>query len=427
MRSKEFYENLLKLKCQNILGYRVEKHTDLISLEVLLNDNTEEKISLSTLRRFFGFIPSTQPNNRTLNHISKALGYENFFHFCRLQNRSFEWSYYDLLIKIEKQEYINEEDYFYLKNNSSGTPHSFGYFIHQLINKGKFDLVNKLFQLPEIFPENIETKGEIADLMGLALRNSCPKSILNLIPYMDENGLLINYLLFYFVDYSSFKSWYINLLNQVTLNKKHNKLFRLLINNAWAIFSKKPLIPLPKVDTKNMHPILLGRYVGQQLFMGGSKKILLKYLGKRDVQSYFYEIFPMLIIMKDFSSIQLIEQRFYEELTTPSNNTFEDKKSMALLAFSILNLHQEKIKAAEINISFIQKNQIVNSYRDFILLMSYIPKYQITQINQDIAKQEEVIKAYLLLAKKLGFSFFDSNFLKKYFIPNTKTKAPILQ
>ena len=48
--------------------------------------------------------------------------------------------------------------------------------------------------------------------------------------------------------------------------------------------------------------------------------------------------------MKDFSSIQLIEQRFYEELTTPSNNTFEDKKSMALLAFSILNLHHEKIK-----------------------------------------------------------------------------------
>ena len=53
MRSKEFYENLLKLKCQNILGYNVEKHTDLISLEVLLNDNTEEKISLSTCEDFW--------------------------------------------------------------------------------------------------------------------------------------------------------------------------------------------------------------------------------------------------------------------------------------------------------------------------------------------------------------------------------------
>lgn len=424
MRSKEFYENLLKLKCQNILGYRVEKHADLITLEILLNENVEEKISLSTLRRFFGFIPSTQPNNRTLNHISKALGYENFSSFCRLQNRSFEWSYFDVLIKIEDQEHISQKDYLYLENNNRDNPHSFGYFIHQLIKKGQFDLVNQLFEHPDIFPENIETKGEIADLMGLALRKISQKSILKLLPYINKNDMLTNYLLFYYVDYSGFNSWYTSLLNGITLKEEHNKLFRLLVNNALSIYSNKPLTPLPNVNTKNMHPILLGRYIGQQLFMGSPKEIIFKYLYKNDVQSYFYEIFPMLIIQKDFASIQMIEERFYEELTTPSNNTFEDKKAMALLAISILNLHQEKIKAAEINISFINKNQIINSYREFILLMSYIPKYRIAHINQDKVRRSEIALAYNALAKKLSFSFFDSNFLENYFDTNTTITEP---
>ena len=70
---------------------------------------------------------------------------------------------------LEKQEYINEEDYFYLKSNSSDTPHSFGYFIHQLINKEKFDLVNKLFHLPEIFPRILKQK------VKLHFNGTCPK------------------------------------------------------------------------------------------------------------------------------------------------------------------------------------------------------------------------------------------------------------
>ena len=50
---------------------------------------------------------------------------------------------------------------------------------------------------------------------------------------------------------------------------------------------------------------------------------------------YFYEITTILILTKKFSSINKIEKLYYEELLSRNGDTFDDKISIYLIAFSI--------------------------------------------------------------------------------------------
>ena len=419
MQSKEYFIEQLKLECQKILGYRIQNHSDILNLEIVLNENLNEKISLSSLRRFFNFIPSTKANNRTLNQIAIALGFQSFSDFCRKNNYATGWAYNDRLVAIEQSAQLTPEDFNFLLGHKRGTYFHFGYFLYQLLLKQKFQLLNLIFKYEALFPESGDTPGEISDLLGIGLRQLDEAGLNKLVPYLDTNYNLRVYLMYYFVDYSHFHSWYIFLLNNVKTPKKHDQLFRDLINNLFAFYQNRPMESLPKVDLTEIHPILHGRYIGQRLLLGEVEDIIFSELkSDYDVQSYFYEIFPMLIVLKRFEQIEKLEQHYYEILVTPAHTTFEDKKTIALISFSFLNIHKKKFKEAKINLSFVQPQRILKSYKQYFELLRCIPLYHLAIHSRNINTAQALLKEYKELAERLKFPFFSEDFLLNYFNSN---------
>ena len=416
MKSKEYFVEQLKLECQKLLGYRIKSHSDILNLEIVINENSKEKISLSSLRRFFNFIPTTKANNRTLNQISVALGFENFPAFCRQKNYTNGWAFNDRLVQVERSEKLTSEDLDFLQAHKKETYFHFGYFIYQLILKHKFELLNLIFEHQELFPEYGDTPGEISDLMGVGVRQLEPEILDHLVPYLDHNYNLRTYLMYFFVDYSYFHGWYLYLLNKIDTPLANDQLFRKLINNLFAYYQNKKLKPLPKVDLSSIHPILHGRYVGQRILMGASEEIIFSELKPEyDIQSYFYEIFPMLIALKRFDIIQKIEKLYYEILVTPALTTFEDKKAIALISFSYLNIFNGNIKEAQINLSFVQPQSLLRSYQQYFELLSYIPLYHIAVQLGNKKRAQTLVQDYKFLAAKLKFPFFSKSFLVNYF------------
>lgn len=414
MKSKEILIEELRLECQRLIGREVKSHNDILTLEVLINEGKDNKISVSSLRRFFKLIPYRTPQLKTLNTICKSLGYTSFEDFSLSKNQSFEWEYVNRLISIEENGIITNNDLEYLDRNKIHLSHHLGYFFHTLIKNKKFEILDEFFRHPELFPNLRKREGEISDLIGISLRTLDKKALSNLIPYLESNYFLKIYCIYFFVDYNGFQDWYLYVLNRIKSEDNQDKLFRWLINSYYRFLIGDRLITPPKVKEEELHPILLGRYLGYRILYGEDTEIIWDHHQLSDPQSFFYEIFPSLIIRKKWTTIRKIEKDFFSDFLIPSDNTYGDKRSMAFLSFSISRLStNHKSKSKEL-LKIIENESLINSYQDYIKLLSIIPKFHLLDESSE-REREILLGKYHDLKEKLGFPFFDLNFLRNYF------------
>ena len=75
------YIRSLQIGCNKLIGKVISNYSDVVLLKSILDENLDENISLSSLRRFFGLISPTKPNKKTLDILSKGIGFRNFLHF----------------------------------------------------------------------------------------------------------------------------------------------------------------------------------------------------------------------------------------------------------------------------------------------------------------------------------------------------------
>jgi hypothetical protein len=416
MKSEAYYINELKIRCKGFLGRDVQTNTDVKIILDIINKNVKDEISFSTLRRFFGFLKNTKPARKTLNVISQSLGFDNFAHFCTKYNTVNNWSYINSLVRSWGVSSIstNERNKL-IEYNNQGATHT-GLFLFFLMETGAFEKIDRILKDERVLPDAISEVGEIAELLSISIRKKNKQELTLLSDFLKRNTLFKELCLYLSVDYESFSGAYLYILNQTNRNQNLNKqeqLFAELVNNSYRLFSRRKMKPLKKVSFK-MPPVLYGRYIGQFILQHNDSSILFDSL-KNDIASeFFLEIFPALIIKKDFQAISRIENQFYEKILTPTNYTYEDKKTIALIAFSINNFHEKNYTAAELNISFINYDEIINSYQNFFKLIGLIPDYHIRK-RIEATEADKIKDQYLDLSKSLGFSLFDETFLVDYF------------
>ena len=424
MNTKNRHIKSLKFRYSKIIGHSISNHNDVLLVKSMLEENLSknigENISLSSLRRFFGFIPSTNPNRKTLDILSKGIGYVNFLNFCKSEEINTKWKLLELIIQIETEKKITQENILALINLRNENILLFSYFIFEIIVKEKFELLNNLFKNQEILPKERYNSGSVADIITLAMRQLSKKSVAKLIPYLNSNYLLRNYMIYYSVDHNSFHGWYMHIIKSNKINKNlDDSLFHELIINTSLFLGGKKINKLRKVSKHRftkIHPILLGRYMGLKSIDSRDNQMIFDNVPKGSEILYFYEITTILILTKKFSSINKIENLYYEELLSRNGDTFDDKISIYLIAFSINNLkNNNNPKLAIKNLELINFELIVNSYKDYVRLLSFIPYYQIAILNNDNEKALNIIEEYRFLKTKLKFHFFSIKFLKTYF------------
>tara|TARA_B110000208_G_scaffold187496_1_gene245579 strand:- start:30 stop:1292 length:1263 start_codon:yes stop_codon:yes gene_type:complete len=413
------YIRSLQIGYNKLIGKTISNYSDVVLLKSILDENLDENISLSSLRRFFGLISPTKPNKKTLDILSKGIGFRNFLHFCDSEGKNIKWNSLRLIILIEQKEILTQEDINGLINLKNENIHLFSYFIFQIIIKEKFNLLINIFSNPEILPEETHKIGEVADSMTQAMRKLSIKSINELTSYLNSSYLLRNFLIYHSVDYNSFYGWYLKIIKSDKIYKNFNdSLFHELIINTSLFLSGNKINELRKVPNymiKKIHPILLGRYIGLKTINSINDNLIFKNVPKGSEILFFYEIMTILILTKKFKTMSKIENLYYEQILTSNGDTFEDKISINLIAFSINNLKDNNSKLANLNLKLINFEAIVSSYHDFIKLLSCIPSYHIAIMDDNNESALKILQEYYELKNKLNFKYFSGKFLKTYF------------
>lgn len=417
MKSEAYYINELKIGCKQFLGRDIRTNTDVKVILDLINTNAKNEISFSTLRRFFGFLNSTNPSRKTLNIISESLGYNSFSQFCNKYNTINNWTYVNCLVKSSELSSMSTKYRNMLVEFNNQGAALIGIFLFFLMENNAFRKIDTILSDAGVLPDTISEVGEIAELLNISIRKKNRLELDQLSKFLNKNAVFKELCLYLSVDYESFSGAYMYLLNKTNkLQKldKQERLFTQLINNTFAFFNKRKMEPLKKEYFK-MHPVLYGRYVGQFILQQNESSLLFELLRNDLAPEFFLEIFPALILTKDFESILKIENQYYEKILTPTDFSYEDKKTIALIAFAINNFKQKNYTAAEVNLSFVDYNEIINSYQKFFELLGTIPSYHLAK-HHNSSKTNKLKNQYIKLSNMLGFSFFDVSFLENYFL-----------
>ena len=73
--------DILKKEIEKKIGKKINSRGDCELVSNVILETLELEISYSTIRRLYGITNETKPNNKTLNTLSKFVGYKNYIHF----------------------------------------------------------------------------------------------------------------------------------------------------------------------------------------------------------------------------------------------------------------------------------------------------------------------------------------------------------
>ena len=145
--------------------------------------------------------------------------------------------------------------------------------------------------------------------------------------------------------------------------------------------------------------------------------IIVKTKETKNLNLFFFEIFPSLIILKDFNKIRFLITNYYEDLLDFTNWSAHAVQSLVLMANTITLIDEGKIKEAKINFSSVNLSDVNHSYYNYNKIFYLIILYHIA-LNEKHSKMElnKIELEYTTLINKIGFYKFSTNYLKNYFI-----------
>ena len=141
--------DILKKEIEKKIGKKVTNRGDCELVSNVILETLEEEISYSTIRRLYGLVNETKPNNKTLDTLSKFIGYKNYIHFS--QNYSYKRKIdlteiiYKTVSENDSEEIINLVNK--TKNSSEDFISMIIILIRELWHNENYNLINKIFRL----------------------------------------------------------------------------------------------------------------------------------------------------------------------------------------------------------------------------------------------------------------------------------------
>ncbi|MGB1169498.1 MAG: hypothetical protein ACPH3L_09105 [Flavobacteriaceae bacterium] len=411
--------DILKKEIEKKIGKKVTNRGDCELVSNVILENLEEEISYSTIRRLYGLVNETKPNNRTLNTLSKFIGYKNYIHFS--QNYSYKQ-------KIDLTEIIyktvsrnNAEEIIKLVNKTKNSSEDFIsmaiILIRELWHNENYNLINRIFNLKALNFNSFSYYEalKLGNSIGLLIRK---KSKID--PILLNNINFLECVFLIFVDYSSLNKYYgdalkiikkNNIRNDITLFSSALLEFRNFINNK-----NVNEIALKTSNTEHLHPILSGRLLSLKLLNADSDKtfeILNTYHTSLSIKghiiSHYYELFTTAILLKNIEIMSFLINRINLKIEFYYQKTH-------LNSFYLMCLFYFKLTGdLENEAKFLKSFNLVDSrdsYREFITLIHLIYLYASTTTG---SKKKKIKTQYLYLSKKLNYSYFSEDFLVTYF------------
>lgn len=411
--------DILKREIEKKIGKKVTNRGDCELVSNVILETFEVEISYSTIRRLYGLVSGTKPNNKTLNTLAKFIGYKNYIHFS--QNYSYKQKI-DLTEIIYKTVSENDsEEIINLVNKTKNSSEDFIsmaiILIRELWHNENYNLINRIFRLKALNFNSFSYYEllKLGNSIGLLIRK---KSKIE--PILLNNINFLECVFLIFVDYSSLNSYYgdsleiikkKNLRYDITLFSSALLEFRTFLNNK-----NVNKITFKASKTKRLHPILSGRLLSLKLIDEDSNKTLellnthyKSLLIRGNIIDYYYELFTTTILLKNVEIMSFLISRIN------LNVEFYHQKTH-LNSFYLMSLFYYKLTGdIENETKFLKSFKLSDSrdsYKEFINLIHLIYLYSSTTTS---ANQKKIKARYLNLSEKLNYSYFSEDFLLKYF------------
>jgi hypothetical protein len=377
------------------------------------------EISYSTIRRFYGLVNETKPNNKTLNTLAKFVGYKNYIHFS--QNYSYKQKIdltdiiYKTVSKNDSEKIINLV--IKTKNSSEDFVSLIIILIRELWHNENHDLINRIFRLKALNFNSFSYYEalKIGNSIGLLIRK---KSKIDLQLLNNINFLECVFIIF--VDYSSLNKYYGDSLEIINKNnvREDITLFSTAVLEFKNFINNKVFNPINVNATykKQLHPILSSRILSLELLSADQKKKLgilnayhTSHLIKGNLTSHYYELFTTSILLKNteimfflISKINLKVEFYFQK--THLNSFY----LMCLFYYKLIGDVENETKFLK---SF-KLSECRDSYKEFLTLILHVYLYNNTN---EKTKKRNIKAQYKILSKKLNYPYFSDDFLLNYF------------
>lgn len=382
---------------------------------------TGEDIGYNTLRRFFGLLPSTKPRNKTWKILQKYLDKKG------KTEASIELEY------LNQWKTINDLYIFTNSSDESATinhlnkistddrfPMILGTLISQLFSSGNISFLNKIFTQTNFFNLTSPQIDFTAQIIFEGVKSMPLKDRAKFKPLFDVDNFREKILYFY-IDYSSLNGFYGSLVGALDPQNPQEDLFLKCINGYRSYLNNEKITIIKKLsisELENFYPVLIGRYIGYQLlsYPEETYKIIDYYIPElaksMEPHLLFVEVFPALIFLKDFRSIQLLINKYYEPMYEMFHWNSYIPYNIFLIAESLMYLYEGNIKRAKSSFEAIKLEYTLTSYHSYVKLFYLILSYQ---LETNPKEKENITKEYQLLVKNTGFKRFTDDFLVRYF------------
>ena len=411
--------DILKKEIEAKIGGKVTNRGDCELVSNVILETLGLEISYSTIRRFYGLVNETKPNNKTLNTLAKFVGYKNYIHFS--QNYSYKQKI-DLTDIIYKTVSENDSEKIInlvikTKNSSEDFISLIIILIRELWHNENHDLINRIFRLKALNFNSFSYYEalKIGNSIGLLIRK---KSKIDLQLLNNINFLECVFIIF--VDYSSLNKYYGDSLEIIKKNniREDITLFSTAVLEFKNFINNKVFNPINVNATykKQLHPILSSRILSLELLSAEPKKKLgilnayhTSHLIKGDITSHYYELFTTSIVLKNteimfflISKINL-KVEFYFQKT--------HLNSFYLMCLFYYKLTGDVENETEFLKSF-KLSECRDSYKEFLTLILHVYLYNTTN---EKSKKRNIKAQYKILSKKLNYPYFSDDFLVNYF------------
>ena len=411
--------DILKKEIEAKIGRKVTNRGDCELVSNVILETLGLEISYSTIRRFYGLVNETKPNNKTLNTLAKFVGYKNYIHFSQNYSYKQKIDLSDIIYKTVSEN--DSENIINLviktKNSSEDFVSLIIILIRELWHNENHDLINRIFRLKELNFNSFSYYEalKIGNSIGLLIRK---KSKIDLQLLNNINFLECVFIIF--VDYSSLNKYYGDSLEIINKNnvREDITLFSTAVLEFKNFINNKVFNPINVNATykKQLHPILSSRILSLELLSADQKKklgILNAYhtsnLIKGNLTSHYYELFTTSILLKNteimfflISKINLKVEFYFQK--THLNSFY----LMCLFYYKLIGDVENETKFLK---SF-KLSECRDSYKEFLTLILHVYLYNNTN---EKSKKRNIKAQYKILSKKLNYPYFSDAFLLNYF------------
>jgi hypothetical protein len=411
--------DILKKEIEAKIGKKVTNRGDCELVSNVILETLGLEISYSTIRRFYGLVNETKPNNKTLNTLAKFVGYKNYIHFSQNYSYKQKIDLSDIIYKTVSEN--DSENIINLviktKNSSEDFVSLIIILIRELWHNENHDLINRIFRLKELNFNSFSYYEalKIGNSIGLLIRK---KSKIDLQLLNNINFLECVFIIF--VDYSSLNKYYGDSLEIINKNnvREDITLFSTAVLEFKNFINNKVFNPINVNATykKQLHPILSSRILSLELLSADQKKKLgilnayhTSHLIKGNLTSHYYELFTTSILLKNteimfflISKINLKVEFYFQK--THLNSFY----LMCLFYYKLIGDVENETKFLK---SF-KLSECRDSYKEFLTLILHVYLYNNTN---EKTKKRNIKAQYKILSKKLNYPYFSDAFLLNYF------------